>query len=91
MEALWLLLIPVPELFCCVLPVWLSCLLGDVAAFYTSAPNRRERAEAKEKGQPPPPRDIWSWLFVMLLGFTVGLALVMILGYVMLGHGQNGN
>ena len=84
MEALWLPLLAAPELFCCALPVWLSCLLGDVAAYYTSDSNRRERAEAKKKDQPPPPRDIWSWLFLILLGVSIVLFIVFIVKSIML-------
>ena len=84
MDEIWLLLLAAPELSCCVLPGWLLTLVGDIAAYYTSAPNRRERRDAKSQGQPPPPRDIWSWLFLILLGVSIVLFIVFIVKSIML-------
>ena len=64
--------------------IWVFNLVGDVAAYRTSRTNRRERAEAKKKGETLPPRDIWSWLFLILLGITVILFVLFMVKSVML-------
>src|SRR5215510_10647288 len=85
-ELFWLLLISLPGAgeICCLVPLWLVVFLADVCAYYTSGPNRRERRDAQDNDLPPPPRDYWTWLFLILLGVTVLLFIVFVVQSIML-------
>ena len=72
------------EQICCELIIWFLCLAEDVALYRAGAANRRLRSEAKKNGETPPPRDIWNWAFLFLLGVSVVIFVVFIVKSIIL-------
>lgn len=56
--------------------------LGEAIAWLFSTPNRTARREAKKTGHEVPPRDGWTWAFLILLPIFVLLTGLILVKYI---------